>query len=111
MNQKRNIILLQDFKSALLVGRANYLCVRDRLHRALRGQTDFLDGGQRKELERIREWSNDGAVEGIRQEMSPPSSIVWDQVNADSSLARTKDVILTIVFTGGQGLESKMPTW
>ena len=52
-----------DFKSALLVGRANYLC-NNRLHRALRGQTDYLDGVQRKELERILEWCNDGAVEG-----------------------------------------------
>ena len=60
-----------DFKCALLVGRANYLC-STRLHRALSGQADFLDGGQRKELERIAEWVNDGAVEGIRQEMSPP---------------------------------------
>ena len=79
-----------DFKSALLVGKANYLC-NNRLHRALRGQTDFLDGVQRKELERILEWCNDGAVEGIRQELSPPpSSILWDQVNADSSLCSNK---------------------
>ena len=52
-----------DFKCALLVGRVNYLC-STRLHRALSGQADFLDGGQRKELERITEWINDGAVEG-----------------------------------------------
>ena len=79
-----------DFKCALLVGRANYLC-STRLHRALSGQADFLDGGQRKELERIAEWVNEGAVEGIRQEMSPPpSAVVWDQVNADSSLCSNK---------------------
>ena len=79
-----------DFKCALLVGRANYLC-STRLHRALGGQADFLDGGQRKELERIAEWVNEGAVEGIRQEMSPPpSAVVWDQVNADSSLCSNK---------------------
>ena len=79
-----------DFKCALLVGRANYLC-STRLHRALSGQADFLDGGQRKELERIAEWVNDGAIEGIRQEMSPPpSAVVWDQVNADSSLCSSK---------------------
>ncbi len=79
-----------DFKCALLVGRANYLC-STRLHRALSGQADFLDRGQRKELERIAEWANEGAIEGIRQEMSPPpSSAVWDQVNADSSLCSNK---------------------
>ena len=39
-----------DFQCALLVGRANYLC-STRLHRALSGQADFLDRGQRKELE------------------------------------------------------------
>ena len=82
--------MFADFKCALLVGRANYLC-STRLHRALSGQSDFLDGGQRKELERIAEWANDGAVEGIRQEMSPPpSAVVWDQVNADSSLCSNK---------------------
>ena len=59
-----------DFKCALLVGRANYLC-STRLHRALSEQSDFLDGGQRKELQRIAEWAKDGAVEGIRQEISP----------------------------------------
>ena len=79
-----------DFRCALLVGRANYLC-STRLHRALSGQADFLDGSQRKELERIAEWANEGAMEGIRQELSPPpSSIVWDQVNADSSLCSNK---------------------
>jgi ATP-dependent DNA helicase DinG len=79
-----------DFRCALLVGRANYLC-STRLHRALHSQSDFLDGGQRKELERIAEWANEGALEGIRQELSPPpSSVVWDQVNADSSICSGK---------------------
>jgi ATP-dependent DNA helicase DinG len=79
-----------DFRCALLVGRANYLC-STRLHRALSGQTDFLDVGQRKELERIANWANTEAVEGIRQEISPPPSVsVWEQINADSSICSSK---------------------
>ena len=75
-----------DFKCALLVGRANYLCT-NRLSRALLGQTDLFENRQRDELERISKWADDGPLEGIRQELSPiPMSTVWESVNADSSL-------------------------
>ncbi len=81
----------RDFRCALLVGRANYLCT-NRLSRALRGQGDLFEHRQREELERIAEWASDGPEEGIRQEISPsPSSVVWDQVNADSSLCSPKN--------------------
>ena len=60
--------------------------------RALRGQSDLFEHRQREELERIAQWSSDGPEEGIRQEISPaPSSVVWDQVNADSSLCSPKN--------------------
>ena len=34
--------------------------------------------------------------------MSPPSAVVWDPVNADSSLCSRKSAILTIVSTGAR---------
>ena len=79
-----------DFRSALLVGKANYLC-DNRLEAAMRGQTDLFETSQRAELERIREWAADGPKEGIRQELSPsPKFDVWDAVNADSSVCSNK---------------------
>ena len=80
----------KDFRCALLVGRANYLCTT-RLHRALSGQGELFEGRQKRELERIAEWANKGAIEGIRQELSPlPMGAVWDAVSADSSLCSSK---------------------
>ena len=80
----------EDFRCALLVGRANYLCAT-RLHRALSGQGELFEGAQRRELERIVKWANEGAAEGIRQELSPlPMGAVWDAVSADSSLCSSK---------------------
>ena len=62
------------------------------MSRALRGQGDLFEHRQREELERIAQWASDGPEEGIRQEISPaPSSVVWDQVNADSSLCSPKN--------------------
>lgn len=80
-----------DFRCALLVGRANYLCTT-RLHRALSGQGELFEGRQRQELERIATWATSGnAIEGIRQELSPqPMGAVWDAVSADSSLCSSK---------------------
>ena len=79
-----------DFRCALLVGRANYLC-SNRLSRALIGQSDLFENRQRDELQRISEWEQSGPVEGIRQELSPtPMSAVWESVNADSSLCSSK---------------------
>ncbi len=79
-----------DFRCALLVGRANYLCT-NRLNRALRGQTELFDNRQRDELERIADWAQSGPAEGIRQEINPiPTTQVWESVNADSSLCSAK---------------------
>ena len=79
-----------DFQSALLVGKANYLC-DNRLAAALGGQGELFETGQRAELERIREWAAGKPKEGIRQELSPtPRAEIWDAVNADSSLCSGK---------------------
>ncbi len=79
-----------NFKCALLVGRANYLC-STRLRKTMAGQSELFEGGQRDELQRIAQWSDTEAREGIRQELSPsPLGAVWDAVNADSSICSSK---------------------
>ena len=79
-----------EFKCALLVGRANYLC-QNRLHKAMMGQSDIFESNQRSDLQRIVEWVESGPKEGIRQEMLPsPNPLVWDSVNADSSVCSSK---------------------
>ena len=79
-----------EFNCALLVGRANYLC-QNRLNRALLGQKDLFETHQRDELQRIADWVAMGPIEGIRQEMLPsPNPLVWDLVNADSSVCSSK---------------------
>jgi len=81
---------LADFKCALLVGRANYLC-STRLRKTMAGQSELFEGGQRAELQRIAQWADTEAREGIRQELSPsPMGTVWDAVNADSSICSGK---------------------
>jgi ATP-dependent DNA helicase DinG len=85
-----HLAVFADFKCALLVGRANYLC-QNRLIRARLGQTDLFEGRHRDELQRIVDWVEGGTLEGIRQELSPqPNPLVWDLVNADSSLCSSK---------------------
>jgi ATP-dependent DNA helicase DinG len=85
-NRKSQLYSYAEFRCALLVGRANYLC-SNRLSRALVGQSDLFENRQRDELARISKWADSGPIEGIRQELSPiPLSAVWESVNADSSL-------------------------
>ena len=89
-NRIENLASLSQFKCALLVGRANYLC-QNRLVRARLGQGDLFEKRQKDELQRITEWAEQGLVEGIRQELSPqPNPVVWDIINADSSLCSSK---------------------
>jgi len=89
-HRTRSLIPYAEFKCSLLVGRANYLC-QNRLHRALIGKSDLFDANQYKELQRIADWAASGPIEGIRQEMNPmPNPVVWDMVNADSSLCSSK---------------------
>jgi ATP-dependent DNA helicase DinG len=101
-----------DFRCALLVGRANYLCAT-RLHRALSGQGELFEGVQRRELERIVKWANEGAAEGIRQELSPSAhgrGLGCRSVRTPL-FVRRKDVSRTIVFTGGPGRKWRRRIW
>lgn len=81
----------RDFKMALLLGKANYLC-ETRLARVLQAhQPELIDSEESAELERIRVWAT-RTTTGLRHELTPaPSPEVWDQVNADSSSCNRKN--------------------
>jgi ATP-dependent DNA helicase DinG len=72
-------ILPVEFEAALLKGRQNYLC-GTRLDRALSTAGDLFDDIQRKELERIREWSfvtKDGTLSDFSES---PDPALWAQI-------------------------------
>jgi ATP-dependent DNA helicase DinG len=72
------------FKSAVLLGKSNYLCT-SRLAHALSERANLFDDGEYAELQRIAAWS-DATPSGLRHEMQPPPRAeVWEAVNADSS--------------------------
>jgi len=78
-----------DFKSAVLVGKGNYLCTT-RLSHALADRASlFADDGY-AELQRIAAWA-EATDTGLRHDLQPPPrSDVWDAVNADSSSCSRK---------------------
>jgi len=78
-----------DFKSAVLVGKANYLCTT-RLATALRDKQELFASPEHSELQRIATWATT-SQDGLRHELSPPPSPeVWEWVNADSSACSRK---------------------
>lgn len=78
-----------DFKSAVLVGKANYLCTT-RLAAALRDKQELFASPEHAELQRIAAWAATSR-EGLRHELNPPPSPeVWEWVNADSSACSRK---------------------
>ncbi len=78
-----------DFKSAVLVGKANYLCT-SRLAAALRDKNEFFATPEHTELQRIAAWA-ETTRDGLRHELiPPPSPDVWEMVNADSSSCSRK---------------------
>ncbi len=79
-----------DFKTAFLVGRANYLCTT-RLRRAIAEKTELFETKEAAELERIREWALTTET-GLYEELNPPPMPeVWGWVNADSSSCTLKN--------------------
>jgi len=77
------------FKSALLVGKANYLCTT-RLAHALQSRHELFASADHEELQRIAAWAGQSR-EGLRHELNPaPSPDVWEAVNADSSACSHK---------------------
>ena len=78
-----------DFKSAVLVGKSNYLCT-SRLAAALRDKHELIPTAEHTELQRIAAWAATSA-DGLRHELTPPPSLdVWELVNADSSSCARK---------------------
>lgn len=78
-----------DFKSAVLVGKSNYLCTT-RLGHALADRSTLFADSDYDELKRIAEWA-EASETGIRHELKPPPRPeVWDVVNADSSACSRK---------------------
>jgi ATP-dependent DNA helicase DinG len=72
------------FRSAVLLGKANYLCTTRLAHALADHQTLLPDDGY-AELQRIARWA-EGSSQGIRHEMDPaPRADVWELVNGDSS--------------------------
>ncbi|HWA08903.1 MAG TPA: helicase C-terminal domain-containing protein [Opitutaceae bacterium] len=73
-----------DFRSAVLVGKANYLCTT-RLASALKDQRELFTSPEQRELQRVADWAATTRT-GLRHELQPrPGDEVWDLVCADSS--------------------------
>ena len=78
------------FKSAVLVGKANYLCTT-RLAHALQSRQELFASVEQEELQRIAAWAKESR-EGLRHELSPaPLPEVWETVNADSTICSHKN--------------------
>jgi ATP-dependent DNA helicase DinG len=77
------------FKSAVLVGKSNYLCAT-RLGHALADRSTLFADADYDELQRIAAWAETTEA-GLRHELRPPPRAeVWDAVNADSSACSRK---------------------
>ncbi|MDX2079299.1 MAG: helicase C-terminal domain-containing protein [Terrimicrobiaceae bacterium] len=82
-------LLAEDFDAVLLKGRQNFLCTT-RLQRALAQSGDLFTPEQKKELERIREWSlttRDGSLSDFLEQ---PDPAVWDEVRSEQHLCTPK---------------------
>ncbi len=82
-------ILPVRFSFTMLKGRHNYLCTR-RLHRVFQQADSLFTGPERRELERILEWSRttrDGSLSDFETEPDPK---VWNQVCSERGLCSPK---------------------
>ena len=78
-----------DFKSAVLVGKGNYLCTT-RLGHALADRATLFADADFDELQRIARWAETTNT-GLRHDLKPPPRPdVWDLINADSSSCSRK---------------------
>ncbi|MDR1011662.1 MAG: ATP-dependent DNA helicase, partial [Opitutaceae bacterium] len=77
------------FKSAVLVGKSNYLCTT-RLAAALKDKHELFATPEHGELQRIAGWAATSR-DGLRHELTPPPPPeIWEMVNADSSACARK---------------------
>lgn len=82
-------ILPVEFEAALLKGRHNFLC-GTRLDRALANSSDLFTTEQRRELERIHEWSlttRDGSLSDFIEQ---PDHAVWEEVRSEDHVCTQK---------------------
>jgi len=78
-----------EFRSAVLLGKANYLCTT-RLAQALSDRASLFADADYDELQRIAGWA-ETSDSGLRHDLRPPPRAeVWDAVNADSSSCSRK---------------------
>jgi ATP-dependent DNA helicase DinG len=78
------------FRSAILMGKENYLCPQ-RLNRALSEQQTLFSNAARMDLHRILEWSK-VTVTGLKHELNPPPNPdAWEWVHADAPLCNHKN--------------------
>ncbi len=78
-----------DFKSAVLVGKSNYLCTT-RLGHSLADRATLFADSDYDELQRIAQWA-DTTDTGLRHDLKPPPRAeVWDAVSADSASCSRK---------------------
>ena len=78
-----------DFKSAVLVGKGNYLCPT-RLATALKDRQELFSTPESDELQRIATWAAQ-TTDGLRHELTPPPAPeVWEWVSSDSSACSRK---------------------
>jgi len=81
---------LAAFRSALLVGKAHYLC-STRLAQAIAAKAELFPSREQQELLRIAAWAQE-SKDGLRQELSPaPDPEVWEWVHADSSVCSRRN--------------------
>jgi ATP-dependent DNA helicase DinG len=79
-----NLARYAGFKSAVIVGKSNYLCTT-RLAAALGDKHELFAGPEQSELLRIAAWAATTET-GLRHELVPrPADEVWETVCADSS--------------------------
>lgn len=82
--KQSDLLKYKDFKTALLIGRSNYLC-STRLSQAVESKLDLFPTPEHQELDRIIKWSQ-YTQSGIINELNPmPNTTVWEWVNADTS--------------------------
>ncbi len=78
-----------DFRSAVLLGKSNYLCPT-RLAHALADRASLFADADYAELQRIADWAETTST-GLRHELKPPPRPeIWETVNADSSACSRK---------------------
>ncbi len=78
-----------EFRSAVLLGKSNYLCTT-RLAQALVDRTSLFADADYDELQRLAGWAETTDT-GLRHDLRPPPRAeIWDAVNADSSSCSRK---------------------